>query len=397
MAEESPEEQISPESLRNSILSRLDEFGFEQKETGWSPPEHEDKKKEILRQVHSDRLEEWLLQHEDWIRENEDRLLEYFADGEDIVAEEISPKLILVDKKKHRDIFRYAKYQWSLPVKQGWGRGLRYLVMDGHNEKVIGIFALTDPVFNLSSRDEWIGWSVREREERLKQVMDAYVLGAVPPYNDLLGGKLVASLACSNEVRNDIKEKYSGEESLISEEIHDGDVVLLTTTSAWGKSSMLDRLQYKDRLMWKQIGWTSGFGHFHLDSGLADQMHEYLKQIDDPEATKNQAGDGPSPKLRYMRRCLDILDIDSSVLEHGIKRGFYAAPLAPNFKSVLNEGEPPNYYDMGVQNIFQFFRERYLLDRAERITRWKDHDSEEIRVSVKLDKFKNSDINTYVD
>jgi hypothetical protein len=264
--------------------------------------------------------------------------------------------------------------------------------MDEHNDKLMGIFGLTDPVFNLKSRDEWIGWSTKEREERLKQVMDAYILGAVPPYNDLLGGKLVASLACSNEVRHDIREKYGGKESIISGEIQDGEVVLLTTAAAWGKSSMLSRLQYRDRLMWEHVGWTSGYGHFHLDSGLADKMKKYLKQIDDPEVEKNEPGDGPSPKLRYMRRCLNILNIDQSVMEHGIQRGFYAAPLAKNFKSVLCSGENPDYYDMPEEDIFDFFRERYLLDRAQRITRWKDHDVNDIRVTSKLNGFQNNEI-----
>jgi len=37
----------------------------------------------------------------------------------------------------------------------------------------------------------------RRFAKRLVNVMDAYVLGAVPPYNMLLGGKLVASLVRS--------------------------------------------------------------------------------------------------------------------------------------------------------------------------------------------------------
>ena len=380
--------EINPDELRAQIITRLREYGFEKEDDEWVPPAHNEKKKDILREIHSDRLKTWLLEHKEWIQENEDRLIEYFADGSDIVPEEIEPKLVNVETKKERDLFRYAKYQWSLPLKQGWGRGVRYLVMDNHNDKVIGIFGLTDPVFNLSSRDKWIGWSTEEREKRLKQVMDAYILGAVEPYNDLLGGKLVTSLACSNEVRAHIKQKYSGKEGLISGEVQEGDVVLLTTTTAWGKSSMLSRLQYHDRLLWEHQGWTSGYGHFHLDSGLADKMQAYLKQIGDPEATKYDTGDGPNPKLRYIRRCLNILDVDQSVLEHGIQRGFYAAPLAENFKQVLCDGEKPDYYDMPADDIVEFFRERYLLDRAERITRWKDHKAESIRVTDRIDELE---------
>jgi hypothetical protein len=66
-------------------------------------------------------------------------------------------------------------------------------------------------VFSVKARDEWVGWTVEKRRERLKHVMDAFILGAVPPYSYLLGGKLVAMLAASNEVRQAFREKYRGQ------------------------------------------------------------------------------------------------------------------------------------------------------------------------------------------
>ena len=72
---------------------------------------------------------------------------------------------------------------------------MRFLVWDTENGKLIGILALGDPVFNLSARDHHIGWTSTQRKKRLVGVMDAYVLGAVPPYSSLLCGKLIACLA----------------------------------------------------------------------------------------------------------------------------------------------------------------------------------------------------------
>ena len=51
------------------------------------------------------------------------------------------------------DLFRAATLLWSVPVSRGYGRRMRYLVMDESNNKLIGLFALGDPVFNLKSRD----------------------------------------------------------------------------------------------------------------------------------------------------------------------------------------------------------------------------------------------------
>jgi hypothetical protein len=72
----------------------------------------------------------------------------------------------------------------------------------GH-DRIAGIIALGDPVFNLSVRDTLIGWTVEERSHRLVNLLDAYVLGAVPPYNRLLGGKAVACLVRSRNIFDD--------------------------------------------------------------------------------------------------------------------------------------------------------------------------------------------------
>ena len=47
---------------------------------------------------------------------------------------------------------------------------------------LLGVFALGDPVYNLRARDDLIGWNVEQRSARLYNVLDAFVLGAVPPY-----------------------------------------------------------------------------------------------------------------------------------------------------------------------------------------------------------------------
>lgn len=73
--------------------------------------------------------------------------------------------------------------------------------------------------------------------------MDAYVLGAVPPYSYLLCGKLIAMLALSNEVRKVFHKKYSGHTSLIKKAKRPPFLALLTTTSALGRSSIYNRIR----------------------------------------------------------------------------------------------------------------------------------------------------------
>ena len=124
------------------------------------------------------------------------------ASGTDVDPDKIRPVLIEVQPdSKEELLFRYATLHWSIPVSSGYGRRLRFIVVDEYNEKLIGVLGLGDPIFNLGKRDSWIGWSKDDRRERLHQIMDAFVLGAVPPYSYLLCGKLVAMLAASDQVR----------------------------------------------------------------------------------------------------------------------------------------------------------------------------------------------------
>jgi hypothetical protein len=58
---------------------------------------------------------------------------------------------------------------------------------------------------------------------------------------ELLGGKLVSMLAQSNEVREVIKKKYAKRITLASGRRMSGDLAMLTTSSALGRSSMYNR------------------------------------------------------------------------------------------------------------------------------------------------------------
>jgi hypothetical protein len=101
-------------------------------------------------------------------------LIKYFASGEDIAPARISPVLDLVSSGTwEEDLFRLASLT-SVPVSNGFGRRLRYLVWDKHNGKLMGLIAIGDPVFNLSVRDRLIDWNAQARGERLVNIMDAF-------------------------------------------------------------------------------------------------------------------------------------------------------------------------------------------------------------------------------
>jgi hypothetical protein len=141
-----------------------------------------------------------LQNNKEFIEQYGPELVMNFATGRQIDPESIDPELIEVKpESKESQLFRFACLLWSVPVSQGFGRRLRFLVRDRQNGQLIGLFALGDPVFNLLARDNWIGWTFEDRKDRLIHMMDAYVVGAVPPYSQLIGGKLIAALMGSRE------------------------------------------------------------------------------------------------------------------------------------------------------------------------------------------------------
>ena len=210
-----------------------------------------------------------------------ERFLSEVANGDEVEPENIQPELVEVRSgTPSGDLFRFATLLWSIPVSQGYGRRLRYLVKDRTNGKLIGLFALGDPVFNLRTRDVWIGWNQADRRERLVNIMDAYVVGAVPPYSDLLGGKLVTSLIASKEVARAFEERYGNSPGKISKKRKGARLALVTVTSALGRSSMYNRLRLstdKNKeadtsvLELKRLGTTVGIWPFsdHRRSVLA--------------------------------------------------------------------------------------------------------------------------------
>ena len=303
-----------------------------------------------------------------------------------MVPAAIHPRIELVESPLQADIFRYACLLWSIPVSPGYGRRMRFLVFDEANEKLIGVLGLADPVYCLSVRDSWIGWSDRDKRRRLWHVMDAYVLGAVPPYTYLLGGKLVALLATSDVVREHFVARYQGKPSGILGLIRDPHLILLTTTSAMGRSSMLNRLKRRGEPIWRSLGMTLGWGHFHLGNGYFKAVAEFMREESPEVFNSYKFGGGPSWKLRVIRSCLRELGIPGTALRHGIRREVFAAPLCGNWKQFL-EGQSviPEFHDRSTDQLMSFFRERWLIPRAARDSRYKDVTDRDIRLQVRAE------------
>ena len=330
--------------------------------------------KENLRELHStavkhkqDRSKKGLLRHES-------RLLERLANGQEVIPEAISPRLVEVTPNSDDELlFRYSTLHWSIPVSSGYGRRVRFLVIDEQNGKLMGLFGMGDPVFNLGSRDRWIGWNKDAAKRRLRNVMDLFALGAVPPYADLLSGKLMGLLATSDEVRRAVHDKYSGQKGTISGTGQDAQLALLTTTSALGRSSIFNRLKFCGELTFISVGFTKGYGEFQFANGLYSAIYQYATEHLTPTAKNAAWGTGFRNRREVVRKCLADIGLPEEWLNHGILREIFVIPLAHNTREFLNGNQPVlEEFNRPAAEIFDYFRDRWLLPRSRRQSKYKD-------------------------
>ncbi|MDG6949920.1 MAG: DUF4338 domain-containing protein [Nitrososphaerota archaeon] len=352
--------------IRHRLHYHLKESGFKLKRDGTVSPR--DTTKESYRNLHALQRREKLERERTFIEANWPDLQSHFADGSEVEPSAIRPRLEVISAGTWQsNLFRLASLSWSVPVSQGYGRRLRFLVWDDSNRRLMGLMALGDPVFNLRVRDDFVGWSVRYRQSRLVDTLDAYVLGALPPYNALLGGKTIACLVRTKEVRDTFRHRYSNYRGIISGRKKNPALVMVTTTSSLGKSAVYDRLTLAGVPYFRSLGFTRGWGHFHIPDDLFGMIREYLALSGHKYSKGHEFGDGPNWKLRAVRQALVMLGINESVLNHGIGREVFACTLADNALDVLSKRdrrEPVYRSLLSVEEVGALARSRWMVPRS---------------------------------
>jgi hypothetical protein len=213
------------------------------------------------------------------------------------------------------------------------------------------------------------------------QVADVSVCGAVAPYNFLLGGKLVALLTASNEVRDAYRSRYGSQVSIISSQMagrplyRPAELKILTTTSLYGNgSSQYNRLRLRAcdhpemefDLEWKELAQTAGYGTVHLSPITGKVLREIGERSHRARRINHRFGEGASPRLRQIREAMEALGIDSSaVLHHATPRVFFGCELHPGAIDELLGLTPTTASEgLSARIIANLWRQRWLSGRV---------------------------------
>ncbi len=366
-------------NLKRKIRRHLRQIGFQKLDDGTLSISSDSK--DMVRALHGHQRNDRLQMNHDFLINRAPKLFKFFASGSDIQPKNISPTLEKIKAGTWQaELFRLASLTWSVPVSNGFGRRLRYLVWDNNNGKLIGLIAIGDPVFNLAVRDNLIGWDAKDRSARLVNIMDAYVLGAVPPYNRLLAGKLVACLIRTREVFEDFLFTYGDSRGIISGEKKHAQLIAVTTSSSMGRSSVYNRLKLDGIEYFRSIGYTRGWGHFHIPDRLFSELRNYLRSIEHPYADYHQFGAGPNWKLRTTRAALKELGFRDNLLRHGIQREVFISFLSTDGIEYLRtgKGKPSLATLSSVDEVSLLALKRWIHPRSERIFDYRDWERKEL-------------------
>ncbi len=361
-----PDDEMSLEERVTLLLMRdLARLGWRFKSKSrnsfeFAPPTTYDKN--VVKTAMAYARNQVLAQNEEWIQKHIHLAHANLASGEAVLASRIKPRIEVCTTEKSHNLFRLFRYYWSSPYSEYVGRRLRLIIRDDgvRGSPVIGIAALGSSIIHIPDRDKWIGWNKQTRTEQIAYVMDAYVVGALPPYNHLLGGKLIAYLLASNEIRAIFREKYANQRTLIKDR-EVSELALIITSSLYGKnSSQYNRLKFRDELLYEPIGHTAGYGSLHISRETFDAMKALAEGYG--YIISHRFGDGPNWRMRVIRTACDLMGLDSeTILRHSFQRGLYAVPLASNWKPfLLGKAKRPKYKNMPLNALVSYWRRRWF-------------------------------------
>ncbi len=216
------------------------------------------------------------------------------------------------------------------------GRNVKINVKDRVSGKLLGQISLASDVTAMGVRDNYIGWTKDNKfvDGKLNNTTIASTIVCTQPlgYN-FLGGKLIAMMTTTPEVREYWKEKYKNV------------LIAVGTTSLYGIHS-----QYNGIPLFKTLGESAGKISLKPDDKFYDPWHQWIKEHHaewyDENITEERARNGANMgyerngpvsgiKQKILGKIFKECGIKANQYHHGFKRGVYFAMMYENGNEFL--------------------------------------------------------------
>ena len=244
------------------------------------------------------------------------------------------------------------------------GRNVKCYVKDRVSGKILGQICLGSDITSLGVRDEYIGWQKEDKFKngKLNCTTIATTIVSTQPFGyNFLGGKLIAALATSPEVRDYWQKKYNNP------------LIGVGTTSLYGIQS-----QYNGIPHFKTLGESKGKISTKPDDKVYDPWHQWLKENKkewyEQHITRERERNGESMgyekngpvsgiKQKIIQAIFKELGIKGNAYDHGFQRGVYFAQMYENGNEFLCSK---------IEEKDLILKEKFAKGNAYTVKWWKD-------------------------
>lgn len=215
------------------------------------------------------------------------------------------------------------------------GRAVQFAVFEKKTNTIVGFIRLGSPVINCKPRNEMLGQVFTQTKESAAHFNNTTAMGftivpAQPFGYNYLGGKLLAAMCCSHEMREIMNKKYKM------------NLCLFETTSLYGSSKTVSQYDgMKPYLRFK--GLTDSNFVPMLDGDAYKKLKEYVE-----DATGEQLID-PTDSSKKLKATMKVISM--------VKVALKGKPELERFNEVINKAksltERKRYYisNYGFKNF----------------------------------------------
>ena len=232
---------------------------------------------------------------------------------------ELKPKMTLVDNDEEFNHLRRLihSFEWVNTV----GRLIKVMITDENTDKVLGIITYGSDLVSVECREDYIGWN-NVHKYQLKKLNNTAVVSSIVPTQpfgfNMLGGKLIASLATTEMVRKIWKKRYKD------------DLVGLTTTSLFGSFSMYNNLP-----QWKKCGSSKGKVYIKPDADIYQFWLDWVRNNNRKKYDEIMSGLKTGAKQKMLSYIFNQLGIKGTDYFVNQQRGVYFCPFYTNTNEYL--------------------------------------------------------------
>ena len=229
----------------------------------------------------------------------------------------------------------------SLPLESQIGRQIMIGVKEKTTNKYVGFIRMASPVLTIKPRNEYFGQTVQATSVNRHMINGAVIVPVQPFGYNALGGKLLALISCSHEVRNMLKDKYG-------EKI---EPCFFETTSLYGDLKGMSQYDGMKPFIRYQALTESDLFLFPTEE-VYDPIRRRMRELYGKEEWNGNTVDPkPSgPKMREFNKAISIL---KNHLKHYNEEAYKEFHKFTNSNMKAKTKKRYYYSDFGFDNVVE--------------------------------------------